>query len=324
MKSGASVSADLQRRKIWEYEDVQVKRLFDKLLGRTPVVEHTVSELTTAPLTEQQLAPMKNSLGQRFDPPQMIVGSARSVGMQRDHNEDSLYTFNATVAGNTTVMPFGIYIIADGMGGHQYGEVASETAVRAMSKHLIQKLYLPIFSTKPETPEESLQEIMQNGVSDAHKAVMKVAPGGGTTLTAVVVLGSRMTIAHVGDSRAYAVYLDGRMQLLTRDHSLVKRLEELGQLTPEEAEHHPQKNFLYRALGQGEPFEPDVTTAPLPQPGYILICSDGLWGLVPDAEMFRIIAEAPNPQRATQLLVEAANQAGGPDNITAILVRMPE
>ncbi len=299
-----------------------MKKFFQRLLGQDqqPTID---AELTTAPLSEDQLEPISTGLP-RLEPPQLIVGSARSVGQQRDHNEDSLYTFTATLAGNTTSLPFGIYIIADGMGGHQHGEVASEVAIRAMSNYLITKLYSPIFSVVPKTPQESLQDIMTQGVLEAHQAVVRQAPGGGTTLTAVVILGSRMTIAHVGDSRAYAVYLDGRMQVLTRDHSLVKRLEELGQITAEEAEVHPQRNVLYRALGQGEPFEPDVTTAPLPQPGYVLLCSDGLWGLVSDAEMFRLIAAAPSPHRACQTLVDSANAAGGTDNITAILVRMPD
>jgi len=114
------------------------------------------------------------------------------------------------------------------------------------------------------------------------------------------------------------------MDVLTRDHSLVKRLVELGQITPEEAAIHPKRNVLYRALGQGEPFEPDVHSATAPNAGYLLICSDGLWGVVPETEMFRLITSAESPQQACQNLVIAANEAGGPDNITAILVRMPQ
>lgn len=281
------------------------------------------SVVTTAPLTSEQLEQVQH-IPQKFEPLQLVVGSARSVGKQRDHNEDALYTFTATVAGYNSSMPFGVFIIADGMGGHQNGEIASEVAVRAMSRYLVEKLYMPIYNVTPESPQESLQEIMTDGVKRAQVAVLENAPGGGTTLTTVVVLGNRMTLAHVGDSRAYAVYLDGRMPALTRDHSFVKRLEELGQITPEEAEKHPQRNVLIRALGQQEPFEPDITTAPLPQPGYILLCSDGLWGVVSDAEMFQIIATSSSPHRACQSLIDAANAAGGPDNITAILVRMPD
>ena len=137
-------------------------------------------------------------------------------------------------------------------------------------------------------------------------------------------MNTQMTLAHVGDSRAYAVYLDGRVQTLTRDHSLVERLKELGQITAEEASVHPQKSMLYRALGQGEPTEPDIFTASLPQPGYLMICSDGLWGVLDEDDIFNIITTAPNPQRACQNLIDAANSAGGPDNIAVILVRMSD
>lgn len=308
------------RGKLHELEGAPVLKFIRRLLGKDGPQDDS---LTTTPLSDEQLEVAKQGVP-RLDPPQLIVGSARSVGMQREHNEDSLFSFSASIGSDKSSMPLGIFIIADGMGGHQYGEVASEVALRAMAKHLIEKIYKPVFDVVPEMPTEPLREIMQQGVEKAHKAVLQQAPGGGTTLTTVVVVNNRMTIAHVGDSRAYAVYLDGRMEALTRDHSLVKRLEELGQITPEEAEIHPQKNVLYRALGQGELFEADISTAPLPRPGYILICSDGLWGLVSDDEMFRVISNSPNPQRASQSLVEAANSAGGYDNITAILVRMPD
>jgi protein phosphatase len=210
------------------------------------------------------------------------------------------------------------------MGGHQQGEVASEVAIRAMINHLMRRVYMPIFGITPETPQESLQEILTEGIAESHNTVLRLAPGGGTTMTTVMIIGNRMTVAHVGDSRAYAVYLDGRMQVLTRDHSLVRRLEELGQITAEEASNHPQRHVLYRALGLGEPVEPDVFTAPIPHPGYLLLCSDGLWGVVPESDIFRIITTSPNLPKACLGLIDAANAAGGPDNISVILVRMPE
>jgi serine/threonine protein phosphatase PrpC len=98
----------------------------------------------------------------------------------------------------------------------------------------------------------------------------------------------------------------------------------LGHLTEEEASIHPQRNVLYRALGQGEPFTPDVSTALVPAPGYLLLCSDGLWGQVAQKEIIRIVQKAPSPEAACQMLVDAANKAGGPDNISVILVRLPQ
>ena len=259
-----------------------------------------------------------------LEPKQLIAACAQSIGKQREHNEDALFSLTTTLANNASNVPFGLYVVADGMGGHQHGEVASEIATRAMAECVIRNLYSPLFSVKPKPPTDSLQEILTSGVNAAHDAILESVTGGGTTLTTVLVLGKQMIIAHVGDSRVYVVDMHGTMRPLTRDHSLVKRLEELGQLTPEEAAIHPQRNVLYRALGQGEPFEPEIITTPIPQPGYLLICSDGLWGVVPNEELGKIIISANTPHQACQEMVDAANDAGGPDNITAILVRLPD
>jgi protein phosphatase len=257
-----------------------------------------------------------------YNPPQFVTGCGHSIGKQRDHNEDALFTLSTTLLSDEEALPFGLYLVADGMGGHQHGEMASGVAVRAMSNYVINQLYSPLFSLSPAIQEQTLHEIMETGIQHAHRAILQQAPGGGSTLTGALALGDQLTIAHVGDSRAYLIQDDGRLDLLTRDHSLVKRLVELGQITTDEAAVHPQRNVLYRALGQGEPIDAEITTAPLPLSGHLLICSDGLWGLVPEGEIVRIVTTSPSPAEACQLLVEAANQAGGPDNISAILVRV--
>jgi serine/threonine protein phosphatase PrpC len=210
------------------------------------------------------------------------------------------------------------------MGGHQHGEIASGIAIRSMASYVINKLYAPLFGLNHQPPDESFQEILQSSVMDAHRFIIKEATGGGTTLTAALIVGNQLTISHVGDSRAYAIYSDGRFQAITRDHSLVKRLEELGQITSTEAATHPQRNVLYRALGQGEPFEPDVTTFPLPHSAHLLLCSDGLWGVISEKEMHDLVTSSPNPQEACHAMVKAANKAGGPDNISVILIRTPD
>jgi protein phosphatase len=170
--------------------------------------------------------------------------------------------------------------------------------------------------------DESFQEIMQAAVSEAQRSIQREAPGSGTTLTAALVVGQQITVAHVGDSRAYFVYPDGRIEAITRDHSLVQRLQELGHITQEEAENYPHRNVLYRALGQGEILEPDIFNIGFPQPGILMLCSDGLWGVVAEQDLVRAINEAPNLQRACQNLVTAANIAGGPDNISVVLVQL--
>ncbi|HZW04182.1 MAG TPA: protein phosphatase 2C domain-containing protein [Anaerolineaceae bacterium] len=256
-----------------------------------------------------------------FSPDQLIVATGQSVGLQRDHNEDTILAISAGLADGQGEKTFGVFILADGMGGHMHGEVASSIAARTMADYVIKKLYQPMLGVDPAPPEESLQEIAIAGVTQAQNAVIRRAPGGGTTLTAAIVVGDQLTLAHVGDSRAYLLFSDGRIQLLTHDHSLVRRLQELGQLTVEEASTHPQRNVLYRALGQAEPFKPDVQTLPIPEGGQIMLCSDGLWGVIPDDEMQRIINQAADPATACKELVEAANIGGGPDNISVILIR---
>lgn len=293
---------------------------FRKLFGDRVVKE--VDTATTAPLTDQQIQSILQGTKVQFDLQQLVAASGQSVGKQRELNEDSLLALTATLAGNSGSLPFGIYIVADGMGGHQFGEVASNTAIRIVAGHILRKFQPYLFSIKPSPPDESLQEIMQTAVREANKIIQNEAPSSGTTLTAALVLGQQVTIAHIGDSRAYHIYPDGRVEVVTRDHSLVKRLEELGHISPAEAENYPHRNVLYRALGQGEILEADVFTVSFPQAGYLMLCSDGLWGVVPDQEINKIIREAPSLHRACQNLIEAANAAGGPDNISVIIAQM--
>lgn len=255
--------------------------------------------------------------------PQLSSGCAQSVGIQRDHNEDALFTLTAHLSSDKRRLPFGLYIVADGMGGHQQGEVASGLAVRVVAGSVVHRIYGPLLQPVQDASDESIQELLRQAVQEAHRTIIKEALGSGTTITAVLVLGDQLTIAHVGDSRAYQVSADGSLQSLTRDHSLVRRLEELGQITAEEAAVHPQRNVLYRALGQGEPLEPDLNTFPLPQTGHLLLCSDGLWGVVPEESLTRIISEEKDLEQACEAMIAMANAAGGPDNITAILVKLP-
>jgi serine/threonine protein phosphatase PrpC len=192
-----------------------------------------------------------------------------------------------------------------------------------MGSYVLRRVVMSLVSPIPASPEGSIMEILQDGVQEAHRSILREVPGGGTTLTSILIVGQQVYYAHVGDSRAYNVEPDGTLRVLTRDHSLVNKLIEMGQLTSEEASLHPQRNVLYRALGQGEPFDADVDIAQVSPSSHLLICSDGLWGQVPEAEIVRIISADASPIEACQRLVDAANSAGGPDNITAILVKMP-
>jgi serine/threonine protein phosphatase PrpC len=259
--------------------------------------------------------------GIKYGPPQLLVGSAQSVGMQRDHNEDTLFTMSSVIADGNSQLPFGIFIVADGMGGHQHGEVASGTATRALVEYLSEKLIPPLLGLRAEEQIESLQEILETGIEEAQKLVIRKAPGGGTTLTTALVIGNKVTLAHVGDSRAYFIYKDGHIEAMTRDHSLVNRLVELGQITEEEAAVHPQRNVLYRAVGQLDPFSPDINTFPFPEEGSLLLCSDGLWGVISEEQILDIVCSLADLPDICRRLVQAANDNGGPDNISVVMVK---
>ena len=254
----------------------------------------------------------------------MQIGVGSSIGEQRTHNEDALFAMSTIMVSNQLVVPFGLYIVADGMGGHEHGEIASELAVQAMVSRVLPELTPTALGLTPRISERQLQELMSEGVQTAHKAIQKHASGGGSTLTSLLVLDKTVTIAHIGDSRAYLFDHANTAHVLTTDHSLVKRLEDLGQITPDEAAIHPQRNVLYRALGQVEQVNADIISTLLPREGYLVVCSDGLWGVVSDQEISSIIHSTPNPQQASLLLIDAANAAGGPDNISVIIIKITD
>lgn len=296
---------------------------FERLFRNRKVVRKASSlDIKTAPLSEEQLAAVSRHEAP-IQPSQYLVGCAQSVGIQRDHNEDSLFVLNTILSGGDKEIPAGIFIVADGMGGHEHGEIASSVAARVMAEHLLSNLHGLFTGGSMDSQSTSLQEILGSGVAAVQRAVTSKAPGGGTTLTAALALGSQVVLAHVGDSRAYLIRTSGEMHAVTQDHSLVQRLIELGELNEEEARVYPHRNVLYRAVGQVEPLHPDIHSHEFPQPGYLLICSDGLWGVVSDADIFRIIQKSETVDDACRQLVEAANNEGGPDNISVILVKFP-
>jgi len=277
--------------------------------------------IQTSPLSEEQISSATIKVT-RFQPAQLLIGCSQSTGMQRDHNEDTLFTLSTVVADGTHDLALGICIVADGMGGHKNGAVASGVATRVVAGLLVKKVYSHFLDINQEPFNDSIQEIMEKSIEETHKAVLHHAPGGGTTFTCALIIGEQVTIGHIGDSRAYFIYADGRMQQITKDHSLVQRMVELEEITEEQALAHPQRNVLLKALGQTESVFPDIKTHPLPRNGSILLCSDGLWGVVPEAELLSILKNGEsNPELVCRKLVETANEHGGPDNISVILVR---
>jgi protein phosphatase len=232
------------------------------------------------------------------------VFAKSDTGRQRRGNEDAYLARNP------------LFVIADGMGGAQAGEVASQMAVKTLRQGL------PDADGPPQERladriAEANQAIHEHSRADAERAGM------GTTTTAIYVAGDEAAIAHVGDSRAYRLR-DGRLEQLTDDHSLVEELRRQGKLTAEEAHEHPQKSIITRALGP-EPVVPvDRQTVPLREGDVFLLCSDGLTSMVDDEDIARVLTGAESLGTAGQQLIAAANDAGGRDNITVILFRVED
>ena len=224
-------------------------------------------------------------------------GSRTDIGCLRDHNEDSL------------VVTPPLFAVADGMGGHAAGEVASEIAVRVLSE------------LAPEHPDG---EALGRAIEEANRAVIQAAREGrgrqgmGTTMTAAMLEGERLVIAQVGDSRAYLLH-QGKLQQLTRDHSLMADMIEAGQLTPEEARTHPQRSVITRALGSDAHLHPDIYELNVETGDRLRICSDGLSGMIFDDQIENTLRRVQDPQRCASQLVNEAIAAGGHDNVTGIV-----
>lgn len=240
----------------------------------------------TIPLTERQTGPIP------------AYGARTDVGRVRDHNED-----------NYLAAP-PLFVVADGMGGHEAGEVASEIAVTVLAQ---------------QAPDTLDAEALSNAVVTANYAIMRAvedgcgASGMGTTLTAAMIEGERLLIAQVGDSRAYLMH-QSHLQQITRDHSLMSILIETGQITPEEAEHHPQRSVITRALGGGVDTTPDIYELNVAAGDRLLLCSDGLSGMVGEEDLTEILTRFRDPQKCADQLIKRANMNGGRDNITAVVV----
>ncbi len=163
-------------------------------------------------------------------------------------------------------------------------------------------------------------ELMRSALIAANNDVVNKVPGGGTTLTALLLMGTNAIIGHVGDSRAYMLE-SGKLLQLTKDHSLVQKLYDLGELTDEGIENHPQRNILMRAVGQGDVLEVDVSECSVKPGSIFLLCSDGLWGCIEDEDILQIIIKSSDLQDACENLTKEVNKTGGPDNITAVIVK---
>jgi serine/threonine protein phosphatase PrpC len=226
------------------------------------------------------------------------------TGRQRNANEDSLFT-NAP-----------LFVVADGMGGAQAGEVASKAAAESFAHDL---------------PASSPERVLEETIKEANRTIYELArkdpglAGMGTTTTAAIVdlEAEEVAIGHVGDSRAYR-FRGGKLEQLTRDHSLVEEMRRKGQLTDAQAEDHPQRSIITRALGPEPEVQVDLQTVPAQNGDAFLICSDGLTTMLDDEQIGQILTRATSLQAAVRTLVDEANRAGGRDNITVVAFRVED
>ena len=225
------------------------------------------------------------------------------TGRQRQANEDALFARPP------------LFAVADGMGGAQAGEVASKIATEALKES----------TPGDEAPERYLRRIAEAANERIHGLSKADASrsGMGTTLTAALVDEDEISIAHVGDSRAY-LFRGGELKRLTSDHSMVEELRRQGKLTSEQAEEHPQRSIITRALGPEPEVEVDTMTYPLNAGDVILLCSDGLTTMIHEPEIAEILTRSPGLEHSVEALVHVANERGGRDNITVVAFRLEE
>jgi serine/threonine protein phosphatase PrpC len=291
--------------------------MLDKILGR----KRPTTEKTEPIVSSKNITPPSNE--QSYKQLNWLYSQAQSVGCQREHNEDALFVFSSTLAYEDKQSFIGLFVVADGMGGHENGEVASSLAVHTFAEQVIGKVLNNFVSGQPGLEESSVKDVLLKGVQVANESIKKQVPGGGTTLTALLIFQHQLYVSHVGDSRAYLIPKAGEVEVLTHDHSFVRQLVDMGQISPEDAATHPQRNILSMALGQWDALEPEIFTRPVPQDGYLLVCSDGLWGVVGEDQLVECIRASIDPRQTCEQLMQMANEAGGPDNITAILIHIP-
>lgn len=276
-------------------------------------------EPTDIPVAVEPQPAKPSKMGLAELPPGLHIGKYSDVGQVRERNEDSLYIISSTMHHNYGEEPFGLFIVADGMGGHEKGDVASFVAAQTTAEAILSEIYLPSLTPgNNNNANRPINEALVAAVESANHQVQKSAPEGGTTLTAAVVMGNSAYIAHVGDTRAYLLNKN-KLKQITEDHSLAQRLRATGQATPEQIAQI--ENVLYRAIGQSSSVEVDTYFQHLPPGSSLLLCSDGLWkGIDNDDRILEIMDQAPNPQEACEKLVSIANDNGGEDNITIIIV----
>ena len=293
----------------------------------------------------QSIADLREALSDLNLPVTLQSGHFTDVGLIRELNEDSVLALNLTQYYESVQTQIGLYIVSDGMGGEAAGEVASRVTVRAVAEWVTDKLIsASLKSTREEKiaaptqtggltlavangHEMATTEMLKQAVGAANREVMAYAAanpherGLGATVTVAMLVGEVLTIAHVGDSRCYLLSGDSLVQI-TEDHSLVQKMVNTGNLSRFEARSHPYRNVIYRSIGADEQIEIDIVRKKLTSGDMLMLCSDGLNGMLGDDQIRDILLVNPDPTAAAKELVVAANAEGGEDNTSVIVVRI--
>lgn len=241
----------------------------------------------------------------------MKVFTRTDIGKERSMNQDSFYVSENENNG------LNLYILADGMGGHKGGEIASKVAVTAVSKYITEKF------NEISKDKQSILDLIEDAIAFANSAIYEESEQDeelqdmGTTLEVLAIFKGKIYIGHIGDSRIYRIRKNA-IKKITTDHSYVEKLIQDGEITREESYNHPKKNLLIKALGTDPEVEPDMIYTVLNKNDVILICSDGLTNMVREDKILNIIKE--NTGDMTDILIGEANNSGGLDNITAIVI----
>lgn len=277
----------------------------------------------TAPLSPTSTLPVSST--PRVQP--LDIGVAWHSGLVRCNqpNEDSLAAFQGICTYQGQLLPYGLFVVADGMGGHDCGLEASRIAVQSMTHTVLQNILMG-----KELSSEFFLDMLIGGVEWANQAIRQQALADGiemgTTLTAALVIQHKAYIVSVGDSRTYLFRDSAGLIQITHDHSLVASLVAFGQITPDEVYTHPERNKVYRSLGQEDEVKVDTFMVDLQLHDMLLLCSDGLWEMVRDPLMERILqyvsSNGGNSTALCNYLLQAALHAGGEDNIGVILVHV--
>src|SRR5216683_2546416 len=256
----------------------------------------------------------------------LVVGTRTDPGIKRKHkpNEDSLFAMQGARTQNTQPEQFGLFVVADGMGGHANGQDASRLAIQTIINYV-----LPILSAGGEMNDEGFVKLLSDGVQQSNHAVnqnnQERRADMGTTMTAALVAGSMAYVANVGDSRTYLYREPEGLTKITHDHSVGASLVDAGVIKPDDIYTHPKRNQIYRSLGEKPVVEVDTFKVHL-QPGdKLLLCSDGLWDMVRDPEIQRVMrAPVPDPSQTADALIKAALDGGGEENVSVIVVHVTE